>query len=279
MRSSGKINRKSVIKEGYFDSKPVRLSESVFNLYQYIVVDLEKSSGIVLEDCCPEFVFLKQDDVQLKIHGQAPIKLPPAFSFGKITNPYRLHSTKTIEYFAIKLQPWMARQCFPEDIHNDVIDLTSRWEKDVESFRLNLFASSSFEEMVDNAERFFADLEIPDPESYNLVMAICKRIYASKGVISVRDLVREFSESRQRINREFLFHTKFSLKAFAIFVKIREAVKFRQENPTTTFADLAYQFGYFDQSHFIWDIKRVSSITPRLLFAQTNFVKEQLKEL
>lgn len=267
-----------MIESKYYESKPVTLSESIFSLYQYVVIDLNKSPGIMLEDGCREFMFVKQDNVSLKIHGHAPIKIPGAFSVGKIRGPYKFQCAGKIDYFAVKLQPWAGRYFFPSDIFNNVIDLTPVYGKETESLRSKIFHSNTFEKMVETVEKFFSNIEMPDPDSYKLAMEICRKIYLSRGMISVRDLVKEFSESRQKINHDFLYHTKYSIKEFAVFVKIREAIKFKRENPGISLTELAQEFDYFDQSHFNRDIKRVTSVTPTFLFSNENLIKEQLKK-
>ena len=266
------------MKVNYFESQPIKLSKEVFSLYQYIVVDLDKSPGIVVEDGCQEFMFVKQDNVYLKIDGQDGIKLPRTFSVGKITSPFKYQHHGKINYFAVKLQPWVSRHFFPSDIVNDLIDLTSIYGSKIESLHTEIFNSETFEQMLERVEKFFSNIEMPNPESYKLPMEICRKIYFSKGIISVKELVKEFSKSRQKINHDFLYHTKYSIKEFAVFVKIREAIKFKQETPDISLTELAHQFGYFDQSHFNRDIKRVTNVTPTFLFSNKNFIKEQLKE-
>lgn len=267
-----------MVKSNYFESKPIKLSKSIFKLYQYIVIDLNESPGIVVEDGCREFMFVKQDNVWLKIHGRAPIKVPPAFSVGKIKSPFKYQCSGKINYFAVKLQPWVGSYFFPSDVTNNLIDLTSLYGSKIESLRSEIINSTSFEKMVERVEAFFSNIAMPNPESYRLAMKICRKIYLSKGMISVKQLVNEFSASRQKLNQEFLYHTKYSIKEFAVFVKIREAIKFKQENPEISLTELAHQFEYFDQSHFNHDIKRVTGVTPTFLFSNKNFIKEQLKK-
>lgn len=267
-----------MVKSNYFASKPIKLSKSIFNLYQYNVIDLNKTSGIVTEDGCQEFMFVKQENVWLKFHGRHPIKVPPAFSLGKNKSPSKFQCSEKIDYFSVKLQPWVTRYFFPSDVINGLIDLTSIYGSKIETLRSEVFNSISFVQMIEKIEAFFSNIKMPNPDSYKLAMEICRKIYHSKGMISVKELVKEFSHSRQKINQDFLHQTKYSVKEFAVFVKISEAIKFKQENPAISLTELAHQFGYFDQSHFNHDIKRVTGVTPTFLFSNKNFIKEQLKK-
>jgi len=129
--------------------------------------------------------------------------------------------------------------------------------------------------MVDLVESFFSQMVMPDPLSYKLAMDACQLIYSSDGTVTVKELVDHFGVSRQRLNREFRSSTKYNLKEFSMLVKVRALMTYRQQDPHISLTDLAHRFGYYDQSHFIQDIRRASGVSPRVLFSMTNFVKEQ----
>ena len=262
----------------YLEATPVRLPSEVFRLYQYIVTDLNRSPGIIVEDGCTEFMFVKQPDIRLKIDGLDPVYVPRAFSAGKFTRPFKYEYRGEMNYFAVKLQPWTARHFIPE-VLNGLIDLSTIYGPEIQDLSDEIFECASFEKMVQASEDFFSKVEMPTPSSYKLAMNVCRRVYASDGMVSIRELVSEFSESRQRINRDFLYHTRHSLKEFAVLVKIRAAIKFKAENPGISLTDLAHEFGYFDQSHFNRDMKKATGVTPTFFFSSQNFIKDQLQKM
>lgn len=260
----------------YLESEPLRLEPRVFRIHQYIVTNLANTPGIVIEDGCPELMFVRQRDIKLGVEGCSTVRVPGAFSGGRFTAPFKYQYDGEMNYFAVKMQPWVARHFFPADIVNGLVDLTAVFGPEIGQLRDEIFSESTFEKMIERAENFLLRIELPEPESYRLVMEICGRIYSSNGMVSIRDLVTEFAESRQKINREFLYHTKYRLKEFAVFVKIRAAIRFKAENPSVSLTDLAQEFGYFDQSHFNRDMKKAAGVTPTFLFANQNFIKDQL---
>ena len=263
--------------EGFYrESKPKLLPDSVVRVYQEIVVDLERSSGIMVEDGCCEFMFVKHNGVLLRISGLPPIEVPKIFSIEKITKPYKFSFPGKIELFTIKLQPWVSHHFFPQNLLNCVSDLQNSYEGKINKLWGDLFASTSFEEKVDFAEKFLLNIKMPERRDYSLPMKICEEIYRANGMISVKALMEKFPGSRQKINRDFTVSTKFSIKEFAILIKLREAIRFKHQNPEESFTDIALEFGYFDQSHFIKDIKRITSVTPGSLFSIPSLVKEQI---
>ena len=53
-------------------------------------------------------------------------------------------------------------------------------------------------------------------------------------------------------------------KSFVQIVKFRHVIELADS--ATTLTDLAYEGGYFDQSHFIKDFRKRSGISPRDIF-------------
>lgn len=259
----------------YHETTPLRLSPDIFRLFQYSVTDLTRSTGIIVEDGCPEFMTMKQSGVKLLVKGHAAIPVPRAFSCGKFTSPFKYEYPGAIDYFAVKLQPWTAAHFIPVGVVDNLVDLSTIFGPEIETWCDRVFASATFAEMVETTEEFFSRIEMPAPESYRLAMNVCCRVYSSNGMISINALVNEFAESRQKINRNFLHHTRHSLKEFAVLVKIRAAIKFKVDHPEISLTELAQEFGYFDQSHFNRDLKKATGVTPTFLFSHENFNKDQ----
>ena len=139
----------------YLEATPVRLLSEVFRLYQYFVADLNRSPGIIVEDGCTEFMFVKQPDIRLKIDGLDPVYVPRAFSAGKFTRPFKYEYRGEMNYFAVKLQPWTARHFIPE-VLNGLIDLSTIYGPEIQDLSDEIFECASFEKMVQTSEDFFS---------------------------------------------------------------------------------------------------------------------------
>jgi AraC-like DNA-binding protein len=100
----------------------------------------------------------------------------------------------------------------------------------------------------------------------NLIKNICGKIYETRGMITVNELADMFEMSRQTLNKTFFSHVNYTTKYFIILVRILSATKFKLNNPSYSLTEVAYEFGYTDQSHFIYDFKRISGVTPSQLF-------------
>lgn len=67
--------------------------------------------------------------------------------------------------------------------------------------------------------------------------------------------------STRHLNRMFHDTIGTSIKSYERLVKINKALEIIQ-NTTISLTEIAYQCGYYDQSHFIHDFKRVCGVTP-----------------
>lgn len=96
------------------------------------------------------------------------------------------------------------------------------------------------------------------------VKSVCETIFKLEGKVAVNDLCNEFGKSRQYLNRAFKQEVFYSLKHFIITVRILSLIKFKLNENSITLTELCYDYGYFDQSHFIRDFKRVLVLLPNI---------------
>ncbi|WP_394973833.1 helix-turn-helix domain-containing protein [uncultured Croceitalea sp.] len=165
---------------------------------------------------------------------------------------------------------------FPKGIAS-ITDLSATLYSDVSSLHYKIFNSNSFTEQVEHVELFFSKKILPDVTNTKISRDICNHIYQNNGNIIIKDMLSKFSHSRQKINQLFLDHTNNSIKEFALYTRLRAIMKYRANNPQESLTDITYKFGYFDQSHFIKDMKKITGVTPSKFSKSKNFFYEQLK--
>ena len=68
--------------------------------------------------------------------------------------------------------------------------------------------------------------------------------------------------SRKQFQRVFSEYVGANPKDFSRTIRFQRALHILENNPETTWAALAYDCGYFDQSHLIKDFKAISGLTP-----------------
>lgn len=93
-----------------------------------------------------------------------------------------------------------------------------------------------------------------------------KRIRCSKGQLSLKEMSKELTISQKTLQRKFSEYIGITPKKYSRLVRLIEAVKSFERNPTQQFSRLAHQFGFTDQMHFIKEVKAFTGKTPTEYF-------------
>ncbi len=89
-------------------------------------------------------------------------------------------------------------------------------------------------------------------------------IFASNGEISVKELSEKLFWSERKINQYFNQQFGLSLKAYCNILRFQASLSHIKEGK------LFPQLDYYDQSHFIKEIKKFSGVSPKELFKNQN---------
>ncbi len=120
-------------------------------------------------------------------------------------------------------------------------------------------------------EKYFI-LELYRQEHDDMIVSkIARRIYDSKGIINLDELCSASNLSVRRIEQRFNDALGVCPKLYSRLAKFQHAM---QQLSCTSDDDnltgIAYDCGYFDQSHFIKDFKDFAGITPQKYLSETH---------
>ncbi|NIQ60410.1 MAG: helix-turn-helix domain-containing protein [Gammaproteobacteria bacterium] len=101
----------------------------------------------------------------------------------------------------------------------------------------------------------------PDP----VVTAALQEIRASRGRLRIRRLAARVSTSERHLQRRFREHVGFTPKQLAGLERFRAAVRSMHREPRRPLHGIAVRCGYYDQPHFVREIRRYSGLTPTTL--------------
>jgi AraC-like DNA-binding protein len=111
-------------------------------------------------------------------------------------------------------------------------------------------------------EKRLARNYLADPSLFSAIHYVIK----TKGTVKIEDLAaRHFLSSRQ-FERKFKTFSGFSPKLYSRIIRFQTATN-HYGNKNKTLTDIAYDCGYFDQSHFIHDFKEFSGYVPKQYFS------------
>ena len=94
-------------------------------------------------------------------------------------------------------------------------------------------------------------------------------ILQNKGRVSLDKLSNFANMSFRNFERRFIEEVGMSPKLYARIIRFYYAVENKMLHPEKSWTDISYEGGYFDQAHFIKEVKSFSGKTPEGLFKYT----------
>jgi len=190
---------------------------------------------------------------------------------GLYTKPYEIRFKNYVKVFAIRFKPEGIYNIFGvpasllmdryEDmslvVGNGFIDFSHRLKEEI-----------SVLSMIQRTENYLLKNLLNNKIDMNYVNLAANLIRNTKGV-KIKDLSSRLCISKRQLEREFKEKVGISPKHYLRIIRINEVLRLLNEDQVIDLTSVAYQCGYFDQSHFINDFKRITGQKP------TIFIKEK----
>jgi AraC-like DNA-binding protein len=230
---------------------------------------LEKEYGAedaieeVTPDACVELI-LNFGNPYSVVSGSTKRELPNVCLVGLLTKPLILKAEGLVKIAAVRFFAWGALAFLKNASgRTDVtqVDLDPTWQQVVRRARV-LVQGDNYQKAVEEIEDFLIGIHLNilfDPKQ---VQTAAKLLYHTRGQFRVAELADHCHLSMRQLQRQFDETTGVSPKALARairFESIRERLMF---DPNANLTDLAYEFCYADQAHFIKDFKALTGKTP-----------------
>lgn len=242
---------------------------SLVKEYYYIQIDSNNSAKKIpiIDDCSYDFIFFKEANATF-LSGSTQKKHrinKKIITIHNLKPPYKIIFKNSLTFFTIKLQPWANSYFFSNLDKSGIISLES-YSPHLLQFYQEVFKKEDCLEIFDLADDLMLNNKFNLTKSMHFVKNVCNLIEEKKGIVTVNELSEHFNVSRQYLNRTFKREVLYSLKYYITSVRILNLVKYKSKHKDVTLIKICYDYGYFDQSHFIYDFKKVCGITPSRFF-------------
>src|SRR5262249_16466116 len=108
--------------------------------------------------------------------------------------------------------------------------------------------------------------------------AAANLLYHSKGQFRVAELADRCQMSARQLERQFDEATGVSPKTLARTIRFESIRSRLMFEPDANLTDLAYEFGYADQAHFIHDFKAFTNKTPSEFGAEMRILQDMFHD-
>jgi len=184
---------------------------------------------------------------------------------------YDVLISQPLNLFSITFQPQGAMQFFDLpliELLDQNIPLRYLHKEAFDKLDDDLFSAKSFARKVQVAERFLIRLLSKKEKEYNRprINESIRLINQSRGDIAIGKLARNACLSRKQFERLFRNLIGIPPKQFLKVVRFQNAIFQKQQNQAISLTNVAYDCGYYDQSHMIHDFKQSGGTIPSNFF-------------
>jgi AraC-like DNA-binding protein len=224
----------------------------------------------IVPDGCMEMIF-HYGDLFKQYTGDGHFFIQPrCFVFGQITSPLDIEPTGITGIFAARFHP-DGFQAFTtialKEMENKAVPLQELFGVDGLELEDGILTASTTEERIILAERFLlkrlGTSQIIDQVAKSSVEMLLKL----NGQVSVNELSEKLQINRRQLERRFSLVIGLSPKQLSKIIRLQSTLKMLEKEEFTSLTSLAYDNGYYDQTHFINDFKEFTGVTPKQFYA------------
>lgn len=223
--------------------------------------DPDSQKQKIIPDGYPEIIFHYGDPYEVNISGSWE-KQSQSLLAGQLSSFFYLRNTGVSRMFAIKLQPWTLHALFEisaVELLDRVIDVPEQkihpiWKK------IYHIATSehSFERKCLEIEDLLSEVPMNVPEP---TQNATKKILEKNGLVNIHELAGEIGAGERTLERQFQTHIGLSPKKYSRIIRHSYIFRIVNEKPNN-WAQVAYQAGFYDQTHFIRDFQEFTGEDP-----------------
>ncbi|MFC2117540.1 DUF6597 domain-containing transcriptional factor [Bacteroidota bacterium] len=151
------------------------------------------------------------------------------------------------------------------DLQNKNLSMSDLIKNEAIELEEKLFNSKNNKQRIIQLEKFLIKRLSTDNDSERIEHAI-KLIENSKGLLKSKVVAQELCLGIKQFERIFSKHVGLNPKKFASVIRFQNVIRMKMNNENANMYQLAFDNGYYDQSHFIHDIKNITGLSPRKFF-------------
>ena len=231
----------------------------------------------IIPDGFPEIIFHYRDPYRININKKWEIQ-EKALIAGQIKKHFFIQSTGAAGVFGIKFKPAALTQLFGLSMDMLVDKVASLSSVKIKQLKvLENIDLTSHTAMVTSTENCLEKF-IAEQERNVVIEKAIDLVFKSNGTITVAGICKELFITERQLQRLFKQYIGLSPKFYSRIIRFNYIFQLMKEGKTS-WLDITYHSGYFDQSHFIRDFKAFTGEDPSdYFFEEQNLANFFLKK-
>ncbi|MDM1294457.1 AraC family transcriptional regulator [Sphingobacterium sp. N143] len=193
-------------------------------------------------------------------------KMPAVFLYGQTIRPITLEARGPFQLIIFQLYPFVLRAFWgiaPESINDGCHHLEDSLGKKAYDLQGKLLAAPTAQDKVQViSDMLLAYFEQKRNDLDFSVRQVIQCIIDHKGLVSINELAKKEKLNIRTFERRFLKATGISAKQFAKIVQFQASLNQLTTKDFERTADIVFENGFSDQSHFIRVFKAFTGLTP-----------------
>jgi AraC-like DNA-binding protein len=204
------------------------------------------------------------------------VAIPTLYVYGQMTEPGVMnHKQEPFTTTQIVLKPHALQSLLGLNafiLTNNLIDLS---EFSARHLNMQLLEARSDDERLRLLIAFLVKKRDQAKTRDCLIEQSLRFIHNHIGLVTVKQLLEYLSLSERQFEKRFTQAVGLSPQFYIRVKRFNEALHLMKTRPFEKLTDIAYHLNYYDQSHFIRDVKAFSGLTPKSLFQKVDFHADQ----
>jgi len=215
-----------------------------------------------------EMIFMLGDDVKRFTSEEDYILQPRAMVIGQITEPFYILPTGAVKTFGACFYPFGFANFVSVpilELANRETALSSLFEKElVQELEKNIHAAEDTTARIQCIENFLLT-KLNDIDTVDIIVrSTIDTIFSSKGKAPINSILKKDPSKKRQLERKFKKQVGLSPKQLSKVIRLQAALKMILLNQdANNLTNIAYDSGFYDQSHFIRDFKEFTGINPK----------------
>lgn len=221
---------------------------------------------------------IPSSELQMIFHYKTPFRevdrrdrhfiQPQSLICGQQTEYKDIVSSDSVGMLAVVFYPYALSSFLPNlvsELTNQSVSLDNLFPAETNQLQESIIEANNIHSRILLIENFLLK-KLSISNSFSIAREAVNIITKVNGQITVSEIANKLNVSKRQLERIFLANVGISPKKLGRIIRFNTSIKlFSKVEPLTT---LAYEAGYFDQSHLVRDFREFSGLSPKTFFRQ-----------
>lgn len=249
-----------------------KLARFVKLLWVFQAEDLEpRAPERVVPDGIVEAV-IHFGDPFLTLYGDGSVeRQPTSFLISQTCRFIDLQPTGKSGFVAVHFYPWGAHHFFDlpvREFADQTIPADLVWGTGAAELEERVSLAGDNKQRIEIVQRFL--LRQLERHHGQEVDRLVRFVWQRRGRFAIAPMAHELGVSERRLERLFNSSVGTTPKRFARITRFLDSCRVLRYNDFETLTEVAYQGGYYDQSHFIKEFRDFAGVTPAAFVADSS---------